>query len=85
MAVTEELFLGSPVAGLGEEDKKSLVGGRKLPSDAMGRACLKERFKGVKVRFRRKNMLGEGRTGICLVLAAFPSSRVSESVRHFRR
>jgi len=30
MAVTEELFQGSPVAGLGEEDKKSLVGGRKV-------------------------------------------------------
>jgi len=27
MAVTEELFQGSPVAGLGEEHKKSLVGG----------------------------------------------------------
>jgi len=29
-AVTEELFQGSPVAGLCEEDEKSLVGGRKL-------------------------------------------------------
>jgi len=30
MAVTEELFQRSPVAGLGEQDKKSLVGGRRL-------------------------------------------------------
>jgi hypothetical protein len=29
---------------------------------------LKEGLKGVKVRFRRKNMLGEGRTGICCSL-----------------
>jgi hypothetical protein len=27
----------------------------------MGRACLKEGLKGVKVRFRPKNMLGEGK------------------------
>jgi hypothetical protein len=27
----------------------------------MGRACLKEGLQGVKVRFRRKNMLGEGK------------------------
>ena len=33
----------------------------KAPSDAMGRACLKEGLKGVKVRFLRKNMLGEGK------------------------
>jgi hypothetical protein len=31
----------------------------------MGRACLKEGLKGVKVRFRRKDMLGESRTGTC--------------------
>ena len=68
MAVTEKLFQGSPVAGLGEEDKKSLVGGAKAPSDAMGRACLKEGLKGVKVRFRRKNMLGKDRTGIACVI-----------------
>jgi len=39
----------------------------------MGRACLKERLKGVKVRFRQKNMLDESRTGICFSLngAAF--------------
>jgi hypothetical protein len=30
MVVTEELFQGCPIAGLGEEHKKSLVGGRKL-------------------------------------------------------
>lgn len=30
MAVTEKLFQGIPVAGLGEEDEKSLVGRRKL-------------------------------------------------------
>ena len=30
VAVTEELFQGSPVAGLGEEDEKGLVGGGRL-------------------------------------------------------
>jgi hypothetical protein len=32
----------------------------------MGRACLKEGLNGVKVRIRRKNMLGEGSTEILL-------------------
>jgi len=30
VAVAEELFQGSPVAGLGEEDEKGLVGGGRL-------------------------------------------------------
>ena len=30
VAVSEELFQGSPVAGLGEEDEKGLVGGGRL-------------------------------------------------------
>ena len=30
MAVAEELFQGSPVAGLGEEDEKRLFGGGRL-------------------------------------------------------
>jgi hypothetical protein len=30
VAVTEELFQGSPVAGLGEEDEKGLVRGERL-------------------------------------------------------
>ena len=34
----------------------------------MGRAWLKEGVKGVKVRFHRKNMLDDGKTGICLSL-----------------
>ena len=31
----------------------------------MGRACLKEGLKEVKVRFHGKNIPGEGRTGVC--------------------
>ncbi len=34
----------------------------------MGRAYLKEGLNGLKVRFRRKNMLGEGRSVSCCSL-----------------
>jgi hypothetical protein len=41
----------------------------------MGRACLKEGLKGVKVRFRPKNMLGEGKVIQALIGVIVAKSR----------
>ena len=66
MAVTEELFQGSPVAGLGEEDEKGLVGGCEAPSDVMGRACLLKRgVRELKFGSIEIIMMGDGKMGIC--------------------
>src|SRR5450432_1851890 len=71
----------------GQSDRRSGRGGREefgprgeIPSDGTGRSCLKEELKRLRVRFHRKNMLGDGKKGICCSLnGVFRSSASCES------